>query len=187
MTYFDFSDELITRDSYFVRLFGKEDKRLPSKQTIYLYLVNEKKAKDFNKLTSFSRSEAGTYHSVSHNLSHLSCSFMSYHMWGADLLSETSFFFLHFLKEVTWKMFYTFIINQHFSPFHSLTESWVLSSHQAFAQFSLASHGIVWLISHVTDKYYASPLSSGSAHMDLHCTNHSRLSWQPTSGFARVL
>lgn len=97
------------------------------------------------------------------------------------------FLLLHFLKEVTWKMFYTFRINQHFSPFHSLTESWVLSSRRAFAQFSLASHGIVWLASHVTDKYCASPLSSGSAYMDLHCTSHSRLSWHPASGFLRVL
>lgn len=70
LDYFDFSYELTTRDSYFDRTFLGQ--RAKDSQENKLY--------DFSKLISFCRSEAGTYHSVSHNLSHLSCLFMSYHM-----------------------------------------------------------------------------------------------------------
>lgn len=125
---------------------------------------------------------------VSHNLSHLSCLFMSYHMWGADLLSETSFFSSSSLSERSHLENVLYLYNQSTLLTISLSDrvlGVIFTPGFCTVLTCISWHCLACI--YIADKYCASPVSSGSAYMDLHCTSHSRLSWHPASGFLRVL
>lgn len=144
---------------------------------MYLYLVNEK-SKRFQHVDILFQ-QRGRYLSFSFTQSepscHTICEVQPYS------LKLHFFFFSSSLSERSHLENVLYLYNQA-AP---LTIS--LSDRDLGVIFPLGFRTVLTCLSwHCQDKYCASPLSSGTTHVDLYCISHSCLSWHPASGFVRA-